>query len=250
MNINKTKLFSITLLLSLSPLLSSSAQDILAGWHNFDADGTSHTEGADIVSTGLNATLQTSNLGTATGTGLQSNDRVAGGSGPTLDTTTINSGIKANASNDSKTVTFTIVNNSGSSYDLDHFYYDYKKTSNNSGSSGSTDWGDIDLIAVSGITGATDGSVLNSRDIGTQNFTWRDIDVSLSGYSIGIAATAVFSLVLEYDGTTASGDPLWHKSATYDNVALTGTAVPEPQSYALIFGFLVFSWVMIRARKN
>ena len=250
MNNNNTKVLSFTLLLSLLPLFSSSAQDTIAGWHNFDDDGTSHTEGADIVSTGFTATLQTGSLGTDVGAGLQSNDRVAGGSGPTLDTTTIDSGLKANASNASKTVTFTIVNNSGSSYDLDHFYYDYKKTANTGGTSDTTDWGDINLIAVSGITGATDGSVLNSQAVGTPNFTWTDIDVSLSGYSLGIAATAVLSLELDFDGTTASGDPLWHKSATYDNVALTGTAIPEPQSYALIFGFLVFSWVMIRARKS
>ena len=247
---NNTKVLSLMSLLSLLPLFSSSAQGIIAGWQDFDKDTSSHTESADIVSTGFTATLQTGDIGSGESEGLQSNDRVAGNSGPTFGTDTVDSGLKVNVSNANKTVTFTLANNTGSSYDLDYFYYDYKKTANANGTSDTTDWGDINLIAVSGITGATDGSVLNSQAVGTPNFTWTDIDVSLSGYSLGIAATAVLSLELDFDGTTASGDPLWHKSATYDNVALTGTAIPEPQSYALIFGFLVFSWVMIRARKS
>ena len=226
------------------------AEILLAGWQDFDNVGSSHTESADIVSTGFTATLQTGDMGSGVSGGLQSNDRVAGNSGPTFGTDTVDSGLKVNVSNANKTVTFTLANNTGSSYDLDYFYYDYKKTANANGTSDTTDWGDINLIAVSGITGATDGSVLNSQAVGTPNFTWKDIDVSLSGYSIGIGATAVLSLELDFDGTTATSDPTWHKSATIDNIAVTGTAVPEPQSYSLIIGFLVFSWVIVRARKS
>ncbi|VGO12007.1 hypothetical protein PDESU_00555 [Pontiella desulfatans] len=212
--------------------------DIVGSWYAFDAANNSqHTEAADSTASGWTANLTTSERGSQQVAATQSATLDAGATGPVVDPGLGDiSGLQANIANTGNaTTTFTFLNSTGADVDLENFFYDYKKTAAGAGTSDTTDWGDIDLIAVSGITGATDGSTLHSRDIGTPNYFSQGVDIDLSGYSIANGATATFTMVVTWDGSTAPADPTWHKSVTYDNIALT--AIPEPTTLGLVTAF-------------
>lgn len=214
------------------------ADVVIGSWYAFDdANNVQHVEAADSVATGWTASLETSNRGSQQIAAAQSGTRDAGATGPVVDPTTTDvSGLQANIANTGNaTTTLTFVNNTGADVDLENFFYDYKKTAASAGTSDTTDWGDIDLIAVSGITGATDGSTLHSRNIGTGNYWSQGVDIDLSGYSIANGATATFTMVVTWDGATAPADPTWHKAVTYDNIALT--TIPEPATLGLVTAF-------------
>jgi hypothetical protein len=242
-------------LIKLLPLVAlgavtANAQVVIGAWYAFDdANGIAHTEAADSVATDWTANVATSDRGSRHVAAAQSATLDAGATGPVVDPGEGDvSGLQATvASPGNATTTFTFVNNSGADADLDHFYYDYKKAANVNGTSDTTDWGTIDLIAVSGVTGATNGSTLNSRAIGTANYFSQGVDIDLSAYSIADGTTATFTMVVTWDGTTAPDDPTWHKLVTYDNIALT--AVPEPSTYAILAGFAALGLVMIRRRR-
>ena len=242
-------------LIKLLPLVAlgavtASAQVVIGSWYAFDAaNNTQHVEAADSVASDWIASLTTSTRGSQQIAAAQSGTRDAGATGPVVDPTTTDvSGLQANIANTGNaTTTFTFTNSTGADVDLSFFYYDYKKTANGAGTSDTTDWGTMDLIALSGVTGATNGSILNSRSIGTGNYFSQGVDIDLSGYSIANGATATFTLVVTWDGSTAAADPTWHKAVTYDNIALT--AVPEPSTFAILAGLAALGLVMVRRRR-
>ncbi len=217
---------------------AAQADMTIGSWYAFDdANGVQHVEAADSVATGWSANLTTSTRGSRHVAAAQSGTLDAGATGPVVDPGLGDvSGLQANVANvGTATTTFTFVNNSGADVDLSYFYYDYKKTSQDTGTSDTTDWGTIDLIAVSGVTGTANGSTLNSRAVGTGNYWSQGVDVDLSGLSVDAGATATFSMVVTWDGTTAPDDPTWHKAVTYDNFAVT--AIPEPATLGLVAAF-------------
>ena len=205
------------------------ADVVIGSWYAFDnANNSQHVEAADSTASNWIANLTTSTRGSATTAAAQSATRNAGATGPVVDpTTTDRSGLQANIANvGHATTTLTFVNNTDADVPLEGFYYDYKKVATGSGTSDTTDWGTIDLIAVSNITGAVNGSTLSQRAVGTANYFSQGVDVDLSGLSIASGATGTFTIVVAWDGTTASADPIWHKAVTYDNLALTASTNP------------------------
>jgi hypothetical protein len=207
------------------------AQTEVASWYAFDnANNSQHTESADSTASGWTASLETSTRGSATTAAAQSSTRDAGTTGPVVDPTTTDvSGLQANAANTGHaTTTITFVNSTQTSVPLGGFHYDYKKTA--SADSATTDWGTIDLIAVSNITGAAEGSTLNQRAVGTANYFSQGVNVNLAGLSIASGATATISIVVTWDGTTSAGDPGWRRAVTFDNIALTASTNPVVSS--------------------
>lgn len=229
---------SIMVIMAAAMSVGVAQADTIASWYAFDsANNIQHTEAADSVATDWTANLTTSTRGSQQIAATQSSTRDAGATGPVVDPTTTDvSGLQANIANTgSATTTFTFLNSTGADVDLENFFYDYKKTAAGAGTSDTTDWGTIDLIAVFGVTGATDGSTLNSRAVGTGNYWSQGVDIDLSAYSIANGATATFNMVVTWDGITAPADPTWHKAVTYDNIALT--AIPEPATLGLVTAF-------------
>ena len=214
---------------------ASTNTEAVATWSVFDADESAHTESADTLLSDWSASMTTSGLGSNTGTnssfGTQSNegsgiiDTIAGATGPTLASDTTYSGLLTNINVNTMTLSFT--NNSGQAIDLVGFHFDWKKAANAGGTSDTTNWGDVMLHAVSGLTGATNGATLDSVAVGTSNYTQKDTDFDLSAYSIAAGTTATLTLSTVWDGATASADPAWHKVVHYDNIALTA-AIPAP----------------------
>ena len=229
---------TVIIIVAVGMSVGGARADTIASWYAFDhANNSQHTEAADSVAADWTVSLETSSRGSQQIAAAQSSTRDAGATGPVVDPTTTDvSGLQANIANTGNaTTTFTFLNSTGADVDLENFFYDYKKTANGAGTSDTTDWGTIDLIAVSGVTGATDGSTLNSRAIGTPNYFSQGVDIDLSGYSIANGAAATFTMVVTWDGSTAPADPTWHKAVTYDNIALT--AIPEPATLGLISAF-------------
>lgn len=200
------------------------AQTVIASWYQFDsANNSQHVETPDSTASDWTASLTTSTRGSATSAAAQSGTRDAGATGPTVDPTTNDvSGVQANVANTGHaTTTFTFTNGTGTNVPLGSFHFDYKKTANGRGTSDETNWGTIDLIAVSNISGAVANEVLSAVAVGAPNYTSLGADVDLTGYTINAGETAAFTLVVTTDGTTSANDPTWHKAVTLDNIALT-----------------------------
>lgn len=218
-----------TLMTALMAAGTVQAQTVIGSWYAFDnANNSQHVEAGDSTASGWTANLTTSTRGSATTAAAQSATLDAGATGPVVDPDLGDqSGLQANIANiGNATTTITFINGSGTNVPLGGFYYDYKKTANGAGTSDTTDWGTIDLIAVSNITGAVNGSTLNQRPVGTANYFSQGVDVDLAGLSIDAGATGTFSMVVAWDGSTAPADPTWHKAVTYDNIALVASTNP------------------------
>jgi beta-glucanase (GH16 family) len=202
------------------------AQTVIGSWYAFDANTSQHTEAADTNATGWAASLITSTLGSDTTNTWQSNDLIAGNTGPAVPETG-DSGLRSNAGNENnKTLIFTFTNNTGANLSLESFHYDYRKEGfGGDGSNATESWADIDLIAVSNITGAADSSNVHSRAIGTANYAWLDVDASLAGLSISNGATATFELYLTLTIANSGTKPGWGRNAKFDNLALVGSIV-------------------------
>lgn len=76
----------------------------------------------------------------------------------------------------------------------------------------------------------------------TDSLTWTLADIDLSSVTnlqnVASGTTLTFNINLENNGTTIR----------VDKIQLEATAVPEPSTYALLFGFLALGGVMLRRR--
>lgn len=217
-----------SVVLSGTPGGLSSVQAVAAAWYSFDEDPSGHIEAADTNAAGWVAELTTSPLGTSTNSGWQSNELIAGDTGPDVPDTG-SSGLRSNAANENnRTITFTFANATGADFQLESFHYDYKKEGFDNVAAGlnaAESWADIDLVVVSNVTGAANGSAVHSRAIGTGNYVWHDVDASLAGLSIAPDDTAVFQLYLNLTIPNDGTRPGWGRNAKFDNIALVGSTV-------------------------
>lgn len=138
-------------------------------------------------------------------------------------------------------VNFTITNSSGTDWDLEEFHFDFGATR-----PGAADnW---ELTVVSG--GLTAGSVASGgpvADGGGGTAAWTDVDVDMTNiadFRLETDATVVFLLNFTKDSTQG---PSGHH-AYIDNFAITGTAVPEPGTFALLSGLMALAFVAVRRR--
>ena len=209
---------------------------VLGSWYAFDDDPAQHDEAADTAAKGWAPVLTTSAQGSQESADAQTDDLMAGETGPVVDPDEGDqSGLQANTEDaGNQTVTFTFSNPAAQDVSLAGFYYDYTKNCyGGDGSNGSESWGNIELIAVSGVTGAADGAVLNAQAVGTANYSWQDVDVDLSAYSIEAGRTATFRLFLNETIPPDGNRPTWGRNTRYDNIALTGFDIPDPASLNL-----------------
>lgn len=117
---------------------------------------------------------------------------------------------------------------------------------------------------ATGFTGFDGNDIPSTVKAGFQSFTaddsftlsfdgslWQDLELT---YAFASSQGGVFSVqtvdLSSFDGVAAA-DYVFTPAlnGVYDNFAITGTAVPEPSSYAAIFGVIAIAFVASRRRK-
>jgi hypothetical protein len=245
---------SLTLLaLSVLSFSSVQAQSLLVGWDRFNnpaAGTTTNTPG--FAATDFDGSF------TVSGTLGSEWSRLAEGSNdgtfgtfagpPTADNTNTDSFYGAlqvkNSNANGFTLSFTIENNSLVDYALSSVEFDVWRSFSNSPStvdvsvsSGSITNGLITTTAA--FTVQSGAATANAND-------YQDISISLSGLAdtvleAGQSATIALTVNDQKVGKTAA--------TLFDNIGITGTAIPESGSYALIAGLFGLASIMMRRRN-
>ena len=243
-------------LLALSALSFSSvqAQSLLVGWDRFNdpAAGTA-TNTPGFAATDFDGSF------TVSGTLDSEWSRLAQGSNdgtfgtfagpPTADNTNTASfyGALEVKNNDANgfTLSFTIENNSLVDYALSSVEFDVWRSFSNSPST-------VDVSVSSGsitnglITTTAAFTEMGSGAVTANANDYQDISISLSGLAdtvleAGQSATIAFTVNDQKVGKTAA--------TLFDNIGITGTAIPESGSYALIAGLFGLASIMMRRRN-
>ena len=139
---------------------------------------------------------------------------------------------------------YKITNNSGDDFKLTNIAFDIRTTA-----SAVTSWQNVYLATgsnlVKGSSADTGSSYVNLKGMGTGS-----INSGINNYSISLGSVN--------DGTSwlADGDSASFRitlsntgAAQLDNFVVTGEVVPEPSTYALIFGIITLAYVRLRRKQ-
>ncbi|MGB1259300.1 MAG: PEP-CTERM sorting domain-containing protein [Akkermansiaceae bacterium] len=214
--------------------ISSAPAAIVASWDDWANDTT---YAADDTTTGFSATASIPTTGRANSSFGSTDGNY--GDGPTGANTSL-TGLLVRGSNGDNVVTITLNNATGSSYTIDSIHFDYGRriqspnafslvyTSGGLGIDGTTIGSDSGLITNVGFEPAGPGS--GDQSVG-QGDTYYEYDFTLASTltdtTLDTGESAVFTL-------TFSGQTADIASGVLDNLAIQGTAVPEPSSAALL----------------
>jgi hypothetical protein len=221
--------------LKLLPVLAlgaaSSYAQTLVQWNSWDSDTTQHIEMADVLVSGLTGgDLLTGPDGTAgapIGVSLNA-------SGPTTDS-----------------ATFSFTNNSGAVASLSSLAFTFQKQAYPGGSDNtSLSWGSVDVIALSGLTGVTDGDTIATRPVQGGQYYNITQTTDLTGLTIADGVTANFEISVVWDGVTALTDTNFGKQVRVNDITFSGTVVPEPSTYAILFGVVALGLAVYRRRTR
>lgn len=237
------KQFALSLLLIPAFGVTASAATTLASW---DAWGdTSDAYSADAALTGFTATID--QVGNDTG-------RVNGSWGSndgTFGTSLSGAATGATSLLVAKTYTDTLIitlnNNSGQSYQLDSFHFDFapRKSDNDDDTGTAYGFNAFDLTYTSGGLGPASTLIDSQSGLdyvlvasSNQLSNYPDYDFNLaddlSDLVLADGESAVFTLL--FSGNSGDSNNV-NVSSVLDNVAFQGQVIPEPSSAALLMSF-------------
>lgn len=242
------------ILLALSALSFSSvqAQSLLVGWDRFKdpaAGTTTNSAGfaaADFSgSFTVSGTTETPDWARSSEGSNDGTFGVFAGADNTKTTNFLGALSPVNVDADGITLSFTIQNDSLVDYALSSVEFDVWRSFNNSPST-------VDV-------NVTSGSITNGLIATTAAFTeqgsggldtnngnnYEDISITLASLADGVleaGQSATFAIIVN-DQNITNGASIY-----FDNIGITGTAIPEPSSYAMIAGLLALTSIMMRRR--
>lgn len=232
---------------------SAAGNNLLIGW-----DSGSGSSYFDVAAPGITGGVSTAQS-RANLTDSNSQDGTFGSmfSGATVATTNPNVNVLAYAmggrdieGNRNNRLQFTINNDTGSSIELGFFHFDAMRRFSGAGTQISLFYGEGDLSVADGtlISTTPDGAIPLVADFGLGNeprisTLWASFDISLSGLADNVledGQTATFWLQSSFGGDEFA-------SMMVDNVAIS---IPEPGTYALLFGAGTLALVVFLRRKS
>jgi hypothetical protein len=239
-----------TLLIS----LPASAVELFAGWDTFTAEPNE----ADSAPTFLGPDTAATMSGTATGGSWSdwnnsffgaSTDGTFGSLSSTIASASTNSGAGTSSGNNVNlslnrnvkpgTLTFTLINNSGSDRSLEGFYFDGAHRFSQSAPTWELTFGGV-------ISGTSASDNLAEGNMMGLTAAQRDWAVDLTGLADNIwdaGGSAVFTLT--FSGGDPSTGPGGGQETLIDNIGITATVIPEPSALALL-GLGGFSLILRR----
>lgn len=228
------KQFLAVTLSSLALSTVSQASTILAYWNDW-ADNSGTVLDADSVTPGFAASIGYD--GSRVNAGFSSTDgtfgTLAGGS------TTADGGLLVR-NVDGSTLTMTITNTSSSAYSIDSLNFDFSVRLDAASPSNSYNAFDIQYtsggLGVAGTSvGSASGIAINTNG---NNSNYTDFDFTLSDNltdtTLAVGESALFTFTFSGQAGTNGNNV----SSVFDNVAITGTAIPEPSAALLSLGGL------------
>lgn len=220
---------SALLLASLALFQTVNAADEVLVAYDFGTTG-SETFAATTVASGVsgsditNASLSAFELGDY-GTGYAT--------APVLKASPINgSATLANAVTNDAYFSFTITPDALQSIDLTSLTFD--------AAAGGTSGGDRGYGVFSSVDDYT--SDLGFAVLSTVRPDWTSVTIDLSGVAFDNITTATTFRIYTYSDAAA-------RSVEYDNIAVNGSVIPEPGTYALFVGLTGLSFLMLRRRR-
>lgn len=202
------------------------AATILASWNDW-ADTTGSVLDADFVSPGFVASVGYD--GSRVSASFSSTDGTFGtlAGGPT----TADGGLLVRNST-SPTLTLSITNNTLFAYSIDTFHFDFLVRNSNDG----TSFNAFNIVYTSGGLGPNATSVGSRMGLpsgGAAESDYSDYDFTLADNltdtTLAVGESALFTIT--FSGQTGSNPGL--VSSVFDNVAFTGTMIPEPSTALL-----------------
>ncbi len=226
--------------LSLAAAPRADAAIVLVGWDNFaDATGTVYDADTQVLTGSISTTADANVVGSH-----QSTDGTYG--------TFVGASTSTNAAlriQETAPLTFIITNNTGQPYSLEGFHFDYARSGPNNNNKGPSDF---TLTYISGGLGPDNTQIANvtglARHItglnGMEISDYPDFDFNLASVlndtQLDPGESATFVLTWAgADKTTNNG--------FIDNIAITGTLIPEPGTLALL---IAGSALMLSSRRR
>lgn len=226
--------------------------DILAGWNEFAPNDNAVNSYVDdsspdvsvsgisgIIGGNVNAAFTSVGGGERSGSAYDQGFDTFGNLAGTGSAAAADSGVRLlhdyDGTGDKNRLDFMITNNTGNDVAVDGIHFDIKTVFK--GGAAVIDYGTAAVSHFSAVSDLNDAFA--NRNLGSttlSNFAWQQLDVSAAAMTDLIIAdgeSAAFRIEVNWSDAAATGNPTWN----VDNVAISGTVIPEPATLSLIAAF-------------